>query len=101
MTSRKLTTEEREYITLLEDTRRLASLPQGRKFIWHVLSLCELHSSSFTGNSRTFYNEGKRDVGLGVLQLLEEADPTIYPSLIMERAKKQMAQNQIGENENG
>jgi len=100
MSNRKLSVEEREYMTLLDDTRRLASLPQGRSFIWHVLSLCELHSSSFTGNSRTFYNEGKRDVGLNLLQLLEEADPTIYPSLIMERAKKQIAQNQTGENEN-
>lgn len=92
MGKRKATQEERDYIYLLDDIRKVASLPQGRKLIWAVLELCDIYSDVFTGNSHTFYREGKRSVGLEFLAMLEEADPTIYPSLIMEQAKKRIAQ---------
>jgi hypothetical protein len=49
------------------------------------LGLCNLYTSTFTGNSQTFYLEGKRDVGLDILKLLEDADPTIYPKLILDK----------------
>lgn len=98
MGKRKTTTEEKEYINLLDDIRKLSKLPQGRKFIWAVLELCDIYSDVFTGNSHTFYREGRRSVGLELLAMLEEADPTIYPSLIMEHAKKRIAQSDVGGN---
>jgi hypothetical protein len=61
-----------------------ASTRQGKIFMWQILGLCNLYTSTFTGNSQTFYLEGKRDVGLDILKLLEDADPTIYPKLILE-----------------
>ena len=85
---KKLTDEEREYQALLENIRSLMSGKGARGLVWHILSMCDLYSDAFAGNSRTFYIEGKRAIGLGILQLLDEADPTIYPRMLLEKAKE-------------
>ena len=59
----------------------------GQKFIWEILSLCGIYDNQFTGNSGTFFNEGRRSVGLDIVQMMNDADPTIYPRLLLERAK--------------
>ena len=84
----KKSKEELEYHALLENIRNLIKLRQGREFIWYVLSICDLYSDVFTGNSRTFYQEGKRAVGLEILALLEDADSTIYPRMLLNKAKE-------------
>jgi hypothetical protein len=85
MTQNKKSHDEREYEILCENVRMLLATRQGKDFVWHVLGLCNLYTSTFTGNSQTFYLEGKRDVGLDILKLLEDADPTIYPKLILDK----------------
>ena len=39
----------------------------GRAYIWWLLGECKVFSTSFTGNSTTFFNEGMRQVGLLLL----------------------------------
>jgi len=85
--TKKKSPEELEYHALIENVRELMKLRQGKEVIWYILSLCNLYGDIFTGNSRTFYEEGKRAVGLEILGLLEEADKTIYPRLLLERTK--------------
>lgn len=82
-----LTDEELEYKVLLGDLRDLVKLPHGRKILWHILSMCGLYNDTFTGNSQTFFYEGKRSVGLEIIAFMEEADPTMYASLLLERSK--------------
>ena len=61
---------------------------QGKDFVWEILSLCGIYDNQFTGNSGTFFNEGRRSVGIDIIQtMLNEADPTIYPRLLLERAR--------------
>ncbi len=88
MKKQKLTKEEREYLNLVSDTRDLLKMPQGKKLLWHILSMCGMYADTFQGNSRTFYEEGKRAVGLEILSFLEEVDPTFYPRMLLEEAKK-------------
>jgi len=68
--------------------RELAKTKQGKSLIWEVLSMCGLYSSTFTGNSQGAYLEGRRSVGLELLQLLEDSDGTIYPKLLLEMMEK-------------
>lgn len=47
----------------------------GRDFIWRLLIQCGVYHTSFTGDAaHTFFNEGKRQVGLWALAEINEAD---------------------------
>ncbi len=59
----------------------------GRDFIWRLLIQCGVWHTSFTGDApHTFFNEGKRQVGLWVLTEIEEADKRAI-SLMQEENK--------------
>ena len=57
-----------------------------RKLLRWVLDQTGLFDPAFTGNSSTFYNEGKRDVGLNIIALLNEIDPYEFVRLMKEGA---------------
>ena len=44
----------------------------GRWFIMRMLDSAGVNAQSFTGNSTTFYNEGKRQIGLEILERIQE-----------------------------
>lgn len=48
------------------DLKWLMSTEQGRRVAGRVLALTGIHQSSFTGNSETFFKEGRRSVGLAL-----------------------------------
>ena len=75
--------EDTTYDLLLSNIREIAKTKQGQAFIWHILDFCGIYTDSFTGDNQTFYLEGKRSIGLSILQLLEDADPSIYPRLVL------------------
>ena len=99
--ARKKTREEKEYHVLLENVRELSKHGFGKDFIWYVLASCNLYGDNFTGNSHTFYLEGKRAVGLQVLQLLEEAAPTLYARLLLEKQKLEVFADGTNDTDNG
>lgn len=90
----KKTNEELEHHVLCENVRELLKHRYGKEVIWHLLSFCDIYSDTFTGNSHTFYLEGKRSVGLQFLQLLEEADPTAYARLLLDKQKQKESENE-------
>ncbi len=59
----------------------------GRDFVYEVLNLCGIYDNQFTGNSSTFFNEGRRSVGIDILRMMSDVDPTAYPRMLLERAK--------------
>ena len=69
------------------EIRSMASSAGGREFLLWLLSLCNLYADTFTGNSQTYYLEGKRAVGLDILARLEEVEKTIYPLMLLEKNK--------------
>lgn len=65
---------ENELNTLLEDFRRTFETPNGRRVYKHLLEHCHVFSTTFTGNSKTFFLEGERAVGLYLLAMREMAN---------------------------
>ena len=61
-----------------EDLRFIMSTEIGRRFVWGLLGDSGLYQSSFTGNSTTFYNEGRRAVGTEMLARVVAAAPEQY-----------------------
>ena len=72
-----------DYDILSGNVKAVLETSSGREVLWEILSMCNLYSSSFTGDNRTFFEEGKRAVGLDILQLIEDADPKAYGNLLI------------------
>lgn len=58
------------------DLKAILELPggEGIRFLRRVLTNCYMFSSTFTGNSATFRNEGKRAVALELIEMITQAD---------------------------
>lgn len=71
--------EKRQRQKDINDLRRIIKTPEGRRWIWRVLEDCGIYRNSFHLNSnQTAFCEGKRDVGLGIIRDLFEADSTTF-----------------------
>lgn len=68
----------------IEDFKWFLSTPQGRRVCAKYIAFCGVLKTSFTGNSETFFNEGKRVVGLKLLEDLNESDPSAYFKMMNE-----------------
>ncbi len=83
--TKKKTQPDKDHEIFIANVRTAMKTRGTKDLVWDVLDFCGLNSGSFTGNSTTFFNEGKRAVGLYLLGVLQEADPKIYPKLIIEK----------------
>lgn len=68
----------------LEELRQVLSSRAGRSVIWRILGWCGVYDSSFTGNSTTFFNEGKRKIGQLLIEELAAADKRVYAKMQLE-----------------
>lgn len=59
---------------------------QGRAYAWWLLDRCGVFRTSFTGNSATFFNEGRRDIGLQVLADIQREFAEQYMQMTKENA---------------
>ncbi len=60
----------------------IADTLQGREFLWWLFELCGVFGSSYTGNSDTYFNEGRRAIGNEVLHRLVKVKPEIFQAMI-------------------
>ena len=73
-----------------ENIRALAKTRQGKEFIWWLLEQTGVYSSTHVDSPHhSAYNEGRRSVGVSIIELLSDSDPTIYPKLLMEKIKNE------------
>lgn len=70
-----------------EDWRWLLSSSRGRRIMSSIRDLCGSDNSSFTGNSTTFYLEGRRSVALDLEKLMKRHDADGYLDLLKESLK--------------
>jgi hypothetical protein len=63
----------------------LMSSPEGRRFMAGLLGRTHVFQSSFTGNSETFFREGRRDVGLQYLAVLNSHFSEQYVLMLTEQ----------------
>lgn len=72
-----------------DDIRWLMSYPQGRRLMHKLIDLSGVHSVSFTGNSNTFFNEGRRSLGLEFMQDAYAHATDDYLMMLAEHRKDQ------------
>lgn len=70
--------------TETDDLVWLMSSPRGRRTVWRILEGAGLYVSSFTGNSETFFREGKRAIGLDLQGKVAKAAPRYFQTMMQE-----------------
>lgn len=73
----------------LNDLRFILKTPQGRRVFKRFLNQARIFQSTFTGNSRTFFLEGRRDLGLFILAEGVSASPTEMASVLIDMQEKE------------
>lgn len=58
----------------LEDLRFILSTEKGRRFLWQILERAGVFRNSYTGDNSTFFNEGRRNLGLWLIGEIAAAD---------------------------
>ena len=68
----------------LKAVSALMATPEGRGWVYGVLERAYLFRSTFTGTPHGAFNEGMRNLGLGILADVMEAAPERYITMIEE-----------------
>ena len=81
----------------LSDIRFILKSPEGRRFYWKLMSDARVFHSSFNGDtSGTMFNEGRRSIGLDILNDLLEAKPETFSQMQQEYAsEKKREDNEV------
>lgn len=87
--NKKKTIFERNNALQKEQLRVLLQNYNARSFYWRLLSECGIYKRSFTGDNVTFFNEGKRHIGLWLLEELFEASPEAYAQMQSEALQRE------------
>jgi hypothetical protein len=59
---------------LLLAYKSLLNNPDGKRVLWDILEMCGVFQLSMTGNSWTYFNEGKSSIGLYIMTMLNIGD---------------------------
>ncbi len=60
---------------LIRDLLRVATTPEGRRVLFWLLSLCQPFAVTFRRNSEGSFLEGRRSVGIDLIDALKRAAP--------------------------
>ena len=71
-------------ITEQDDLKVLLKDPHGFRFIQRVLDRSKIMNNCFTGNSSTYFNEGRKAVALDVFQDIRAVAAEVSPTIIQE-----------------
>lgn len=77
------------------DLRSVLNTAEGRRVLWRILSQAQVFTASYTGDQDTFFNEGKRNIGIWMLEELMQAKPEAFLQMQREahaESKKEEAQ---------
>lgn len=66
------------------DWKWLMSSKQGRRVMWRLIAEAGVYRTSFTGNSETFFKEGKRSFGLFLISEITSHCPEGYVQMMTE-----------------
>ncbi len=76
--------DQRRQAQQVEDFKWLMKHEQGRRLMWRWLEFTGVFRTSMTGNSWTFHNEGQRNVGLMLIDSINEHTPDAYVQMLKE-----------------
>ncbi len=75
---------EIQYKIKVDDLKWIMGNRRGRRFVWRILERAGIYRTTFTGNSNGFFLEGKRELGLTIVQDIHQACPELYFEMIKE-----------------
>lgn len=76
----------------LADLKKVLAMPEGRRFVWAMLSKGGVFQLSFAGNNdNTNFNEGKKAVALTLLNDLLTVEPKAYLQMTLEHTSDEKA----------
>jgi len=76
------------------DVKWLMSSRRGRRIVWRFLAQAGVYRSSFNANSMTMaFNEGARNSGLRLLDLVHEHCADAYPTMVREAQPDERSSN--------
>ena len=73
----------------IEDLKTVMSTAGGRRFMFRLFSAAKIFDRCFTGNSTTYYNEGRRELGLEFFNDLATNCPSEFARAQQEFIKQQ------------
>lgn len=79
---RRRVTEKDARQQAMDDLNAVLGTPAGERVIWSILDACGVFRTSMTGNSQTFFNEGRRSVGLEIFAAINEADAAAFGRMV-------------------
>jgi hypothetical protein len=80
--------EERRRKREIEDLIKLMDTAHGRRFVWKLLGQCGVFRLSYSGElASTSFNEGQRNIGLGLFAEIMKHCPNLY-LLMADEAKE-------------
>ena len=80
----------RERLRELNDIRYLLQSPQGRRFLWRLLSRCKSFGSVWEPSAKIHYNSGQQDVGHFIMAEIVEADENAFLQMMKESKQGEM-----------
>ena len=73
---------EKRRVREIDDLQKVLKSPEGRRFVWRVLSEAGVFKASFSLNSmQTAFNEGRRDIGIWLIKDIDRAEPNAYAQM--------------------
>lgn len=77
------------------DLQWLMASERGRRIVWRLLTEAGVFAISMTGNSWTFFNEGRRSVGNRLLADINDHCPAQYPLMVAEAQTRQRKSEEV------
>lgn len=62
----------------VHELKTVLSTKEGMAVVWRILEKTGPFTGSFTGNSHTFFKEGRRSIGLELIAEINEANPRAF-----------------------
>ena len=73
----------------------------GMNVLWEILNWCGIYSSSLSADPLvTAQQEGKRAIGIQLIDLIQQTDPRAYAHLLIEMQTRALIARQNEENRN-
>ncbi len=81
--NKKLNAEQKRIrLREINDIRKVLKIPEGRRFIWRLWSVCGIFRNPFTANAnQSAFNAGRMSVGQEILADVNNADVSAFARL--------------------
>lgn len=67
------------------DLKSVLESDAGQAVIWSIISSCGIFNCNMTGNSQTYFREGRRSIGLELMAEVIAANPNVWIEMQRER----------------